>query len=132
VITLHHRRFPHPICCDALPGGNPLVPGRTGDGAEDASRLSRCLEYNSPVAGRHRHRQLCGHVLCGSLLQCDHHMVLLLPLQITTGNHLSYTLELAHCCALGISKYELFRGSVSSTQDAAGSLLYLLPVTTYC
>jgi hypothetical protein len=77
------------------------------------------------VAGRHRHRQLCGHVLCGSLLQCDHHMVLLLPLQITAGNNLSYTLELAHCCALGISKCELFRGSVSSTQDVAGSLLYL-------
>ena len=103
MINLHHRRFPDPICCDAHPGGNPLVPGRTGDGTEDASRLSRCLEYNSPVVGRHRHRQLCGHVLCGALLQCDHHMVLLLPFQLTTGNNLSYRLLLAHGFALGIS-----------------------------
>ena len=88
------RRVPHSVRADDGPGGGSTVSGGARHRPAAAAGLSRRLEHHPPVDGRHwrrrHHRLLHGR----TLLQHDHRLVLLLPLQLVHGKYLREVLLL--------------------------------------
>lgn len=72
---------------DANPGGCAPISDRAGSRSTYASGCPRRLEHDTPLAGRHRDRLVYRHLLRSALLQRDHHLVLLLPVQLARGEY---------------------------------------------